>query len=101
MHDAHVVVWFDRMMNIECCINLGKDACGIKPRWLDFSSMTDLEIDQEINHFANSINEDRIDREEYAKFEDELEADRKAANAYIPNAAMALAFGSLNPLIAE
>ena len=91
LNDAHVQL-FEYIEAIEICWDIGKDACGVRPRWLDFEEMSLAEINSEIAHFADVIEQDRFDREADELALAEAEAQRKRDNAYVPNAAMALAF---------
>ncbi len=41
----HTAEQFDRYMKIECYINVYKDEHGIKPRWVDWDSVSNEELD--------------------------------------------------------
>ncbi len=89
--DAHVRLYFDREAAISECWDLGKDATGVRPRWLNFAAMSLDDIEYEIDHFAECINQARFDREDDAAFLLREQQKWAEANAYKPNQAMALA----------
>lgn len=93
-YTAHVELYLDRQDAIGICSDMGKEAYGVRPRWINFSAMTLAEINSETDHFADVIEQDRFDREECERLE-MLECEQRAqANAYKPNQAMALALAS-------
>jgi len=91
-HTSHVDAYLDRQMAISICSDMGKDACGVRPRWLNWDSMTDEEIRQQTDQFADQVEQERWDREEYAIAEDKAAAQRLADCAFRPNNEMALKF---------
>lgn len=46
-----------REMNIECIINLYKSIHGIKPRWMDFDSMSDQELEDYLQRLGRESEE--------------------------------------------
>ena len=93
MHDAHVVLC--RELATQECWDAGKEATGVRPRWVDFASMSIAEIDAETAHFWDSVEQDRFDREEQEVHDHAVRLERRKANSYQPNQAMALAFGEV------
>jgi len=91
-HSAHV--WehhmYNRQIAISICSDMGKDACGVRPRWLHWDSMTNEEIRQQTDQFADQVEQERWDREEDAKAVSSMAAKRLEECAFRPNNEMAL-----------
>lgn len=47
-YGIHTAEELDYYLNVECYVNLYKDRHGIRPRWMDFSTMTAAEVQAKI-----------------------------------------------------
>ena len=83
----------DRDNLIETAFNLGKDAMGIKPRWVKFDEMSIEAIEELCDHYADCIEQERFDRQQYEAEMKVLAAKRRRDNRYRPNRELAIKLG--------
>lgn len=84
-YNINTVEEYERYNSQLCHSELYREINGVKPSWIDYSTMTVEEIKKEIHNMINEqknlILEEKEDAKAYAK----IIQNRKAANAYKPN----------------
>ena len=91
-HSGHVFVWHQvlREEAINICSDVGKDACGVRPRWLNWDSMSLADINAQIDSFAEDVAAQEAEEKEHQQWERLQAAKRRRDNRYRPNNEMAM-----------